>query len=317
MGIPSYFSHIIKKYGSIIKILTSKNIHNLYFDSNSIIYDIIRLINYADYSTNKEYEEKIYLEVCKKLEEYINIVQPQTNVYIAFDGVAPVAKLKQQKTRRYKSKFIKYIETYIKKETDTEGDKNADNKPIWDQAAITPGTNFMNQLTPFIINYFKHTFINTNNINFIVSGADEVGEGEHKIFEFIRKNNTYHDKTSTFIYGLDSDLIMLCLNHLSVSKNLYLFRESPDFANSINSSIESNVLCYLDINLLSDAILTELCSNPTDKNKKYKLYDYILISFLLGNDFLPHFPALNIRTNGIQYVLNTYKSTIKNKSIYM
>ena len=42
MGIPSYFSHIIKKYGSIIKILTSKNIHNLYFDSNSIIYDIIR-----------------------------------------------------------------------------------------------------------------------------------------------------------------------------------------------------------------------------------------------------------------------------------
>ena len=38
MGIPSYFSHIIKKYAYILKKINNKNeFNNIYFDSNSII----------------------------------------------------------------------------------------------------------------------------------------------------------------------------------------------------------------------------------------------------------------------------------------
>ena len=48
----------------------------------------------------------------------------------------------------------------------------------------------------------------------------------------------------------------------------------------------------------------------TDQQKYNKIYDYIFLSFFLGNDFLPHFPAVNIRTGGMDKLLNAYRETI-------
>jgi 5'-3' exonuclease len=41
-----------------------------------------------------------------------------------------------------------------------------------------------------------------------------------------------------------------------------------------------------------------------------KVYDYIFLGFFLGNDFMPHFPSINIRTGGVDKMLNAYKATI-------
>jgi 5'-3' exonuclease len=38
--------------------------------------------------------------------------------------------------------------------------------------------------------------------------------------------------------------------------------------------------------------------------------DYIFMCFMLGNDFMPHFPALNIRTTGIATLMEAYRATI-------
>ena len=204
MGIPSYFSFIMRNHHRIIRKLGNLNIQNLYLDSNSIIYDSIRGSG----------SEHIINSVCLKIEEYIREIRPDNNIFIAFDGVAPVAKLEQQRNRRYKSSFERDIKKSIMPDYTKE----------WDTSAITPGTDFMERLGRGVEDYFigKESLYGVKNI--IVSTSNEVGEGEHKIFDFIRNNN--HSVTTSVIYGLDADLIMLCLNHLAISPKLYLFRET-------------------------------------------------------------------------------------------
>ena len=111
MGIPSFFSYIIKNFPTIIKRIQrhNKKINNLYLDSNSIIYDCMRKIEH----TNDTFEKALIQSICLKIDEYISILQPDQTVIIAFDGVAPVAKLEQQRGRRYKSSFTKKITNQI------------------------------------------------------------------------------------------------------------------------------------------------------------------------------------------------------------
>ena len=298
MGIPSYFVHIVKNHSQIIKKFENKNIniHNLYIDSNSLIYDGIREIQYKN--CNDSFEKKLITWVCEKLLYYINLIQPSNRVLIAFDGVAPVAKLEQQRNRRYKTWFVNNHLSLI----------NSDIEEKWDSTAVTPGTEFMNKLYKGVLGYFNNNKF--KNLEIIISGSNSFGEGEHKIYRYIRKNEKYHFDTNTIIYGLDADLIMLTLLHTKISNNLYLFRETPQFISSIDINLVPDEHYVLDIFELCEKINEEMKNmNYVDKKKiinKNCINDYIFLCFFLGNDFMPHFPALNIRTNGINILLETY-----------
>jgi 5'-3' exonuclease len=178
MGIPAYFSHIIKNYPKIIQRFQKKStVNHLYLDSNSIVYDAMRSIEYS--GNNDDYERKLINAVCKKIETYIQQISPSHLLFIAFDGVAPVAKLDQQKNRRYKSWFTNQYD-------------KTDN-PVWNSTAITPGTDFMNKLNLQVRYHFrKPSSYNVKKI--IISGSDFPGEGEHKIFEYIRENTKELEK---------------------------------------------------------------------------------------------------------------------------
>ena len=110
MGIPAFFANIIKNYIKIIQTLTNHQtmgtqFHSLYMDCNSIIYDVFNgLHKREDFKNEKEYiESTIINETIKKIEYYIRKTNPSNVIYITFDGVAPFAKMEQQRTRRYKS----------------------------------------------------------------------------------------------------------------------------------------------------------------------------------------------------------------------
>ena len=193
-----------------------------------------------------------------------------------------------------------------------------------------------------------------NTVAYIYSGSDIPGEGEHKIFEYIRENAKYHKLTTTLIYGLDADLIMLCLNHLHISQNIYLYRDTPEFIQSLDSTLSSNDHYYLDIPEFAcslEAIMRETKANgvASDISTAYvsdartvaaecalngrtvsapsnshvtpeviaAIDDYIAITFMLGNDFMPHFPSLNLRTNGMTVLLQTYANMFRESKDYL
>ena len=100
MGIPSYFFQLMKRHKQVISQYNSTiKVDNLYLDSNSIIYDVVHSM--TDSLSKHEFEEEVISRVCLKLLSYLQMIQP-SRVFIAFDGVPPKAKMKQQRERRYK-----------------------------------------------------------------------------------------------------------------------------------------------------------------------------------------------------------------------
>jgi len=75
MGIPSYFSHIVKQHRAIIRpyLKGVEKINNLYLDCNSIIYDAV---HNKDMFTEKLDEKKLIAAVCDKLVYYIQLIEP-------------------------------------------------------------------------------------------------------------------------------------------------------------------------------------------------------------------------------------------------
>jgi 5'-3' exonuclease len=303
MGIPSYFSYIVKNHKQIIRKLNSHTIKvdNFYLDCNSIIYDAVYKMEPG--TLNEEITNIIICRVIEKIKEYISLLKPSNKVFIAFDGVAPVAKLKQQRDRRFKSLYQNNISKALLKKIGPDP---------WNTTAITPGTKFMKLLNERVTSAFKNASSDLCVQEIIVSGSNLYGEGEHKIFDYIRRNEADHEGRNTIIYGLDADLIMLSINHLPISANIYLFRETPHFIQSIDSELEPNESYVMDIPELAHTIISDMNNGEplTNEQQKNRVYDYIFLCFFLGNDFMPHFPALNIRTGGVDKMLQAYKATI-------
>lgn len=267
MGIPFYFSYIIRNHSSMLHKCTSKtDITNLYIDANGIIYEAV---------AKHDNPVDIVNFVIYKLTSLIDFFHPTKLVYIAFDGVAPVSKLDQQRERRFKKRY----------------DVPSDNPTAFNTIEITPGTQFMKYLNDTLTLHFLEI------PKVIYSGCMEVGEGEHKILNYMRSNVGVLSTETNVIYGLDADLIMLALNVSDIIPKIFLAREAPHFVSTVDKTLEPNTIYLLDISELGHTLYTDT---------KCTIKDYILACFLLGNDFLPHFPAINIRTGGVHKILDTF-----------
>lgn len=168
-------------------------------------------------------EEEMMMEIFKYTDRVVNMVRPRKLLMIAIDGVAPRAKMNQQRSRRFRSaqeaKEKEQDKAELLKMLKSQGGpiENPTIKKAWDSNEITPGTPFMDILAASL-RYWIAYKLNTDpawaKMKVIISDSTVPGEGEHKIMNFIRsqRSSSDHDpNTRHVIYGLDADLIMLGL----------------------------------------------------------------------------------------------------------
>jgi 5'-3' exonuclease len=293
MGVPGFFASLIKKYDFVIPYILDNYIecNELYFDTNCLIHPVCMDV-YKNNSNlnNNDLEDKMIKSVIDYIEKIINIVNPNELVYLAIDGVAPMAKMKHQRIRRYKSIKEQEIKENIAKKHGVPYTRS------WNNSAITPGTEFMRKLTKEII---KHIKTKETNIKYIFSSCNTPGEGEHKILQYIKENDNNKNR---IIYGLDADLIYLAL--ASMKDNIYLLREKSHFND--NSNHEFNLV---NIDIMKKCICKEL--NYELVYCQQAIYDYIFLGFLLGNDFIPSLPSVNLLNmskslNGLEILMFYY-----------
>jgi len=185
-------------------------------------------------------------------------------VIIAMDGLVPYAKIVQQRYRRMRIKEDVGMGSF-------------------DRNQISPGTPYMIELENAIAAKFPHA---------ILSRTAEPGEGEHKLMLELDKIPESLRQTIC-IYGLDADLILICLQNRELSKNggMTLLRESAEFD---DPKLKSAEFATLDIWGLSLEI-------------PIQIHQYIALSMLcFGNDFMPNLGMFSLREDGYNRALHMY-----------
>ena len=300
MGIPSFYKHLIQSITGITSKDRDRAPKLFGLDLNCAIYHCVhKLQKRFPYTPEQQsrWEAELIDAVIAYIKHLRTIVKPTEMLYIGVDGVAPMAKIKQQRMRRFKSAVTAEDEARIK----LEAQGKPANTPLpqrWDTNAITPGTAFMANLAIALRRYEA-----SEPTRIVVSPADQPGEGEQKLMEYIRT----HAYTDIVIYGLDADLIVLAVWHIADStRRIDLFREETEFSGGIKeNALGEEQFLYLDIAKICNTIMSTYAK---DDRRADFLHDFVGIMNLLGNDFVPHGLSVKIKSEGIEILLEMYKN---------
>eukprot|EP00039_Didymoeca_costata_P013389 m.203123 g.203123 ORF g.203123 m.203123 type:complete len:1076 (+) comp15756_c1_seq1:222-3449(+) len=336
MGVPAFFRWMSQKYPKVMTPPTGQTFDNVYLDMNGIIHPA----SHPEDGPAPETEHDMYMAVLDYMDKVLACARPTKLLFIAIDGVAPRAKMNQQRARRFRSAQEMEENAEVAKQVRLNYLKEGkmlppeEEKSTFDSNVITPGTPFMFELALYL-QWFVHFKIdndeNWRNLKVIISDASVPGEGEHKIMEYIRLQRAtsgYEPNTSHVIHGLDADLIMLGL--ATHEPNFFILREQVFFGPKPGQ--DSNTVALVDpgekpFELVQISVLREYLYKEfqnvrfSDANCVFDLEnvidDFVLMCFFVGNDFLPHLPSLDIREGAIDTLLDIYKFSFREMGGYL
>ncbi|KAL4710442.1 hypothetical protein ACJJTC_008844 [Scirpophaga incertulas] len=317
MGVPKFFRYTSERYpclNELVKQYQIPDFDNMYLDMNGIIHNC----SHPD-DSNPHFritEEKIFRHIFHYITILFQIIKPKKLFFMAIDGVAPRAKMNQQRGRRFRS--AREAEK-LEEDAKSKGEVLPTEKRF-DSNCITPGTVFMARLHEQLRYFVKHKMTNDpawSKVKVILSGHETPGEGEHKIMDYIRwlrSQDDYDPNTRHCLYGLDADLIMLGM--CTHEPHFALLREEVKFGRGTQraTSPEETNFFLLHLSLLREYLEQEFISIKDKLPFEYDLEkivdDWVLMGFLVGNDFIPHLPNMHIGNDALPILYKTYMKVL-------
>lgn len=300
MGIPSFYRRLSIAHKGLIGKERGPKVAALYFDFNCLIYSVIRSPSLPLYSalTHSDWEAALLREITLYIVHVWKEAGSPDEVFLSVDGVVPVAKIKQQRLRRFKSSWLhtEEVSRGLRETADS-----------WDTNAITPGTLFMEKLSVSL-----HDLCKRRGKGWSVSDSNEPGEGEQKIMHLLRDRNPSSYNGSILIYGLDADLILLTLLN-GVGKGFpacYLMREDKEFGKE-----DTHNFSFLSVNLLPTLLWKDFTSLSLEL-QQLRIQTYVCGMSFLGNDFLPHSLSIHVRDDGHE-ILSRDLVKLEKKGIFL
>ncbi|CAJ0577926.1 unnamed protein product, partial [Mesorhabditis spiculigera] len=335
MGVPKFYRWISERYPCLSQVVSDAQIpefDNLYLDMNGIIHNCSHPDD--DDVTFRIEEEQIFAAIFNYIDTLLRIIKPKRCFFMAIDGVAPRAKMNQQRGRRFMSARTAELAMAAHERKGgeaVEGER-------FDSNCITPGTPFMDRLHKAIDAWVARKIVDDPlwRIRVIFSGHNCPGEGEHKIMDFIRAERVkpdYDPNTRHCMYGLDADLMMLGLSshepHFSLLREEVKFGRPPS-KNAAKKGQKTRELKnqptditfhLLHLQLFREYLSWEFHELETKLSFPFDLEniidDWVLMCFLIGNDFIPHLPNVHIHQNALPLLYKTYITVLPTLGGYM
>lgn len=330
-GIPKLFRWLVDLYPIVVESVDdglnrgeSGAVDNFYLDMNGIIHPCTHSNNDKLVTMS---EKEMFLRIFSYTDRLYKLVKPRKLMFLAVDGVAPRAKMNQQRSRRFRAAKEReaLVSDYVAKEGKLPEIES------FDSNCITPGTEFMHRLGIAFRKWIAYKIETdpfwANGAEVVFSGPDVPGEGEHKVMDMIRKikadDPDYSPgKLRHCMYGLDADLIMLSL--VSHEPFFVLLREKISKRKQNKDAMQYSPQ---DFELLEVSILRKMLKQHYRKlgeqlkdstfDLERVIDDFVFMCFFVGNDFLPCVPHLDIADGSLNLLMNTYSDILPKLGGYL
>ena len=312
------------------------SINNIKLLLNNNNFDKLLLLDYNNIDLIINTLVKYIFEYTKFLSKnHIKQTNKYSKTYIFFDGIPSMAKIKEQIGRRLYPDIIKEITNNLL----INNTNNSDNIDISEKEIRNK---LLSEFPPpiglnsTIINKIRQKFLNFKSDkilgNFKINDIN-YGEAEHQIMNFINFNKNIFINKKILLASPDADLILLALINSINNINIDIYNEhqvlifdigynynyknidstnNGKFINSRSTYIKSTKQnIKTSNNKIKSSFIKEYYYINTIKVKQFlklntqqKINDICFILLLLGDDFLPKIPSIDIED--IPILISTY-----------